>query len=67
MIEEFSKLYMVKIKAKKKPEPVPEIPKEEPNKVLAVSSFQQQMNAIYQQSVKSEKKKNEEYPPGLWI
>ena len=67
VIEEFSKLYMVKIKAKKKPEPVPEIPKEEPNKVLAVSSFQQQMNAIYQQSVKSEKKKNEEYPPGLWI
>ena len=59
VITEFSKLYMVKIKAKKKPEPVPEIPKEEPKKVLAVSSFQEQMNAIYQQSVESEKKRND--------
>ena len=62
VIDEFSKLYMVKIKAKKKPQPVPEIPKEEPKKVLAVSSFQQQMNAIYQQSVESDKKKSEESP-----
>lgn len=60
VITEFSKLYMVKIKAKKKPEPVPEIPKEEPKKVLAVSSFQEQMNAIYQQSVESEKKRNDQ-------
>ena len=39
VIEEFSKLYMVKIKAKKKPEPVPEIPKEEPNKVLEMGGL----------------------------
>ena len=62
VIEEFSKLYMVKIKAKKKPVPAPEIPQEQPKKVLAVSSFQQQMNAIYQQSVESDKKKVEESP-----
>merc|ERR1712029_466893 len=48
----------VKIKTKKKPEPVPELPKEEPKKVLAVSSFQEQMNAIYQQQMESEKKRN---------
>merc|ERR1719270_754296 len=58
VIDEFSKLYMVKIKTKKKPEPVPELPKEEPKKVLAVSSFQEQMNAIYQQQMESEKKRN---------
>ena len=60
VINEFSKLYMVKIKAKKKPEPVPDIPKEEPKKVMPVSSFQEQMNAIYQQSMESEKKREEQ-------
>ena len=60
VINEFSKLYMVNFKAKKKPEPVPEIIKEEPKKVLAVSSFQEQMNAIYKESMESQKKRDEQ-------
>ena len=54
VLEEFSNLYRVAIKAKvkKKPEPPPDIPKEEPKKVLGVSKFQQQMNDIYKKSEK---------------
>merc|ERR1711915_672480 len=61
VIEEYSKLYRVVIKAKKKPEPPPEAPKPEPKKMLPLSKFQQQMNDIYKESEK-EKKPNAPNP-----
>jgi len=61
VIEEFSKLYRVIIKSKKKPELPPKATKQEPKKTLGVSKFQQQMNDIYNQSEK-EKKPNAPNP-----
>ena len=58
VLSEFAKLYKVNVKQKKKPEVIPEPVKEEPKKVLPISSFQQKMNDIYKQGVEAEKKKN---------
>merc|ERR1712106_407091 len=61
VIEEYSNLYRIVIKTKKKPEPPPEAPKQEPKKTLGLSKFQEQMNEIYNTSEK-EKKPNAPNP-----
>ena len=50
VIKEFTSLYNVVFKAKKKPAPPPEKPVEKPKDTPAVSSFQQRINDIYKNS-----------------
>jgi len=51
VFQEFTSLYNVVFRAKKKPEPVPKLEEvEAPRRQLAVSSFQQAINNIYKES-----------------
>jgi ankyrin repeat protein len=51
VLQEFTSLYNVVFRAKKKPEPVPKLEEvEAPRRQLAVSSFQQAINNIYKES-----------------
>ena len=56
VVQEFTKLYNVVFKAKKKPAPPPEV-KVQPKKAPQVSSFQQKMNDIYKEANKDERTK----------
>ena len=58
IIQEFTNLYSVVFRPKKKPAPPPEIPIQKPVKKTELSTFQQRMNDIYKEAQKNGKEKD---------